>query len=413
MSASIVLGLGGTVDYELAWDAGVIASFASHHGIVASELDAAIPVVDERSLVVSILGYLKDGVGGERFVGSPEILDAFAARFDTRVTLGGTCVRAAIAMRSLGVDSLVHLVSIDDHVRRLLPDGVSYVCSADEDSTDPHLIVQYPAGAAIRVGDIEIVTEHPNRLIYVNDRPNRELVLSDELDAIVPDSRVFLVSGFNTIQDPALLEDRLRHIERLLGAVPAGGVSIFEDAGYHEPAFSLRAREAMAPAVAVYSLNEDELFAYLGRRFDLLDADAVEQALRDIAALIPARCLVIHTKHWALALGERAQEFAEAVRGGILMASTRYLVGDGQTAQDYARTAAMDVPERGVAFAHELERRFGARLACRPALVLTTPTPTTIGLGDSFVGGFIAALAASAADSTREVTRSPVDSRAL
>ncbi|PUB27052.1 ADP-dependent phosphofructokinase/glucokinase [Promicromonospora sp. AC04] len=394
MSASIVLGLGGTVDYELAWDAEVLASLAAHHGIVASELDATIPVVDERSLVVSILGYLKDGVGGERFVTRSEILDAFAARFDTRVTLGGTCVRAAIAMRSLGVDSLVHLVSIDDHVRRLLPDGVSYVCSADADSTDAHLIVQYPAGAAIRVGDTKVVTEHPNRLIYVNDRPNRELVLSDELDTIVPDARVFLVSGFNTIQDPDLLEDRLRHIERLLGTVPAGGVSIFEDAGYHEPAFSLRVREVMASAVDVYSLNEDELFAYLGRRFDLLDADAVEQALRDIAALIPAPCLVIHTKHWALALGERGQELAEAVRGGILMASTRYLVGDGQTAQDYARTAAMDPPERGIAFARELERRFGARLACRPALALTTPTPTTIGLGDSFVGGFIAVLAA-------------------
>lgn len=395
MSTSIVLGLGGTVDYELTWDSRVLESLAAEHGIAASELDAAIPVVDERSLVVSILGYLRDGVGGERFVASPEILDAFAARFDTRVTLGGTCVRAAIAMRSLGVDSLVHLVSIDDHVRRLLPDGVSYVCSADEDSTDPHLIVQYPAGTTIRVGDAELVTEHPNRLIYVNDKPNRELVLSDELDTIVPEARVFLVSGFNTIQDRALLEDRLRHTERLLGTVPAGGISIFEDAGYHEPAFSLRAREVMAPAVTVYSLNEDELFAYLGHRFDLLDADAVEGALHDIRALIPARCLVIHTKHWALALGERAQEFAAAVRGGILMASTRYLVGDGQTAEDYARTAALDPPEHGVALARELERRFGVWLACRPALVLTVPAPTTIGLGDTFVGGFIAALARS------------------
>jgi ADP-dependent phosphofructokinase/glucokinase len=229
MSASIVLGLGGTVDYELAWDAGVLASLASHHGIVATELDAATPVVDERSLVVSILGYLKDGVGGERFVGSPEILDAFAARFDTRVTLGGTCVRAAIAMRSLGVESLVHLVSIDDHVRRLLPDGVSYVCSADEDSTDPHLIVQYPAGAAIRVGDIEIVTEHPNRLIYVNDRPNRELVLSDSLAATLQGARVFLVSGFNTIQDAAVLDERVGQIRRHLAELPAGAVAPRED----------------------------------------------------------------------------------------------------------------------------------------------------------------------------------------
>lgn len=392
MSDTNVLGLGGTVDYELAWNPAVLESLAAEYGIAASELDAAIPVIDERTLVRSILGYLRDGNGGERFVASSAILDAFAARFDNRITLGGTCVRAAIAMRTLGVSSVVHLVSIDDHVRRLLPEGVAYVCSATRDTTDPHLIVQYPGGAVIRLDGIEIVTEHANRLIYVNDAPNRELVLSDELDELMPRARVFLVSGFNTIQDSDVLEQRLEHSARLVRSLPDGAVSIFEDAGYHEPAFSLRARDAMASVVDVYSLNEDELFAYLGRRVDLLDVDAVERALRDISGLIPARCLVIHTKYWGLALGERAQEFAGAVRGGIVMASTRYLVGDGQTADDYARTAQMPLPARGVEFAADLERRFGDVLACRAALVLTTATPTTIGLGDSFVGGFIAAL---------------------
>ncbi|HAM25881.1 MAG TPA: hypothetical protein DCP11_04040, partial [Microbacteriaceae bacterium] len=37
--------------------------------------------------------------------------------------------------------------------------------------------------------------------------------------------------------------------------------------------------------------------------------------------------------------------------------------------------------------------RMGSAVRCLPAFVLTVEHPTTIGLGDTFVGGFIAALA--------------------
>jgi ADP-dependent phosphofructokinase/glucokinase len=394
MSEQLVLGLGGTVDYEIAWNRAVIEDLVVAYGIDDAELDARIPVVDERSLVVTLLAFVRDGVGGERFVDSSDIIEAFAARFETRITLGGTCVRAAIAMRSLGVTSLVHLVSIDDHVRALLPDGISWVCSASADSTDPHLIVQFPEGAAVRAGGVDITAPHPNRIIYTNDLPNRELVLSDELGEAVRGARVFLVSGLNTIQDAALLDERVRQIRHHLEAdLPNGAVAIYEDAGFHEPAFSRRVRDALVDAVDVYSLNEDELFAYLGRTVDLLDAEAIAAALAEASDMIPATCLVVHTKYWSLALGDHAAEYADALRGGIVMASTRYLVGDGHTAADYARTAALPEKPEGALVAAALEERFRGRLVCRAALVLETDRPSTIGLGDTFIGGFIAALA--------------------
>ena len=391
--SELVLGLGGTVDYEIAWNSAVIEDLVELYGIRVDELDARIPVVDERSLVVTLLAFLRDGVGGERFVASSDIVEAFASRFDTRITLGGTPVRAAIAMRSLGVTSLVHLVSIDDHVRALLPDGIEYVCSASSDSTDPHLIVQFAAGATVRRGAVDLVAPHPNRIIYTNDPPNRELVLSDDLGSALREARVFLVSGFNTIQDASVLRARVERVRRHLAALPAGGVAIYEDAGYHEPAFSHVVRDALVGEVDVYSLNEDELFAYLGRTVDLLDADAIETALAEASALIPAVCLVIHTKHWSLAFGDNAADYGAALRGGIVMASTRYLIGDGHTAADYARTAALPEKPEGAAVAAELEERFAGRLVCRAALVLETERPSTIGLGDTFIGGFIAALA--------------------
>lgn len=393
MRNRLVLGLGGTVDYEVAWDPAPLEQLVRELGITAAELSTAVPIESERDLVRSVLAFVRDGVGGERYVASSDIVEAFAARFRTRITLGGTCVRAAIAMDKLGVPSTVHLVSIDDHVRRLLPPGVSYVSSAERDTTDPHLIVQFARGARVRAGDIDVVAAHPNRLIYTNDPPNRELVLSDDLGPALADAAVLLVSGFNTIQDPATLEARIRTLRKHMEQLPTGAVVIYEDAGFHVPALTRLVHDELLDLVDVHSMNEDEMQAYLGRSVDLLDPDDIAAALADLAARIPARTLVVHTRTWSLALGADAEQYRSALQGGITMASTRFLGGDAFTAADYHAVAGLPADPAGARLAAELEALLPGRVACVPAYVLTTDRPTTIGLGDTFVGGFIAALA--------------------
>ena len=75
------------------------------------------------------------------------------------------------------------------------------------------------------------------------------------------------------------------------------------------------------------------------------------------------------------------------------MASTRYRLGDGFTADDYAATRAMTAPAVGQRVAAEVADLLGADACVVPALDLSDVVgPTTIGLGDSFVGGFLAAL---------------------
>src|SRR4051812_15833075 len=292
MGNRLVLGLGGTVDYEIAWDPAPLEQLVRELGITAAELSTDVPIESERDLVRSVLAFVRDGVGGERFVASSDIVEAFAARFRTRATLGGTSVRAAIAMDNLGVPSTVHLVSIDDHVRRLLPAGVSYVSSAERASTDPHLIVQFPRGARVRAGDVDVVAPHPNRLIYANDPPNAELVLSDDLGPALADAAVFLVSGLNTIRDPATLEARIRTLRKHMQRLPADAVVVYEDAGFHVPALTRLVREELLDAVDVHSMNEDEMLAYVGRPLDLLDVDGMAAALGELAAAEPARTLV-------------------------------------------------------------------------------------------------------------------------
>ena len=390
MNADLVLGLSGTVDYEIRWDASAIESLARPFEISVSELDTATAIMDLRSMLVSILSFLRDGGGGERFAQSPAVLEEFAARLPGRATLGGTGLRAALAMDVVGVPSVVHLVTLDDTARELLPARVSSITAIDDEPLVPHVIVQFPAGASVRLRDGVVTAPRSNRLIYVNDRPNQDMPLSPALDELVPHADVFLISGVNTMVDEEKIADRIARLTSLARA--AEGIVLFEDAGYHHPAVGLRVRDALAPVVDVYGLNEDELFGYLGGSVDLLDVDAVEEALRRAAGLIPASCLVVHTRHWAVAVGERAQEYAAALYGGVTMAATRYVHGDAMTVDDYRRTADAAPQAASVAFAAALERRGVGHVVCVPAFDLDTPTPTTVGLGDSFVGGFIAVL---------------------
>ncbi len=393
MGREVVLGLGGCLDYEITWDGAVMEALVVRYGIRPDEVSTSVPVRSERDLVCSILGFVRDGVGGERFVATSDVVEAFAARFTRRITLGGTCVRAAIAMSRLGLSSTVHLVSIDDHVRRLLPAQVSYLCSATEDSTDPHLIVQFPAGARVLVGEAELLAPQANRLIYVNDRPNRELPLSPHLGATLSTAGVFLVSGFNSMQDPGLLDGRLQELRTHMSRLPAGAVVVYEDAGYHVPSFSRRVWESIFDLVDVHGMNEDEMQVYLGRPVELLDAGAMAAALEDLHTLMPGGTLVVHSRYWALALGSKAQAYRAALESGTAMAGARYLHGDVMSEADYRAVSGNPRHPGGREFAVALEARLPDQVCCVPALVLSSPAPTTVGLGDAFVGGFIAALA--------------------
>lgn len=392
MGGQIVLGLGGTVDYELRWDGRTMSRLARQYGLRSAELSTSAPIVDERSLLVVILAFLATGDGGERFVGSSAVIEDFAAHFGYEVTLGGTGVRAGLVLDHLGIASTQHLVSIDENVRRLMPSSMVRVCSATEDTLDPHLIVQFPARATIPLLDGGVVAPASNRLIFANDPPNRAMVLAPQLAAALAEADVFLVSGFNTMQDHALLRSRVAELRAAMAALPAEALVYYEDAGFYERSFSDSVREALLDRIDVYGMNEDELQEYVGRRVDLLDAVQVAEALRELRQLIPAPVLVVHTRYWALALGARAARYRAALEGAVSAAATRYRCGDDYDASAIRATSSLPRHQAGAEVIDAL-RRARPELEGVAAFSLDTPTPTTIGLGDTFVGGFLAELA--------------------
>jgi ADP-dependent phosphofructokinase/glucokinase len=392
MTSHVVLGLGGGVDYELKLSAPIMEQLVGEYQIRDAELTSSTAVTNERELVISILTYLKKGGGGEHFVASSACLSAFAERFPTRTTLGGTSVRAAKEMSRLGVSSTLHLVSINDVVRRLLPAGCGYICSDDQDTFYPHLIVQYDQDMRVRAGDIDIRAPFPNRLIYVNDPANGSMRLSRELGALLRAAQVFLISGFNAVRDLRVLDRRLSTLRSHMRQLPAEAVVYYEDAGFHEPGLSQRVRDSLLEVIDVYGLNEDEMQSYLGRAVNLLSVAEVAHALESLRALIPVATLVVHTKYWSAALGEGAGGYAGPLNEGIVIASTRYSHGDEYTNQDYELMRNRPRRTEAVRFAAALEGRLGGVVRCLPGFRLDVAAPTTIGLGDAFVGGFLAAV---------------------
>ncbi|MFJ4037277.1 ADP-dependent glucokinase/phosphofructokinase [Microbacterium sp. NPDC090007] len=394
MAHDLVLGLGGTVDYEIRWDAEVLTALARGHGIRFDELTTTTPIIDERALVVTVLAFLAAGGGGERFVLSSEIVEAFSRHFDTRITLGGTGVRAGIALDRIGVPTVQHLVSIDDNVRRLLPASMRVVSSATRDTLDPHLIVQYPEGATVRLADGQVTAPASNRIIFANDAPNREMAIAADLGEALAQASAFLVSGFNTMQDAELLERRLVDLAHAMRRLPTEALVYYEDAGFYRRELSVRVRRRLLDRIDVYGMNEDELQEYLDRPVDLLAPDDVVAALAEVHRIIPARALVVHTKYWAIAVGPAAARHRVALESAVRTAATRYRLGDACTAGDLDETARLPRHEGGRAVVSAVERVLPS--AGVAAHVVDTAHPTTIGLGDTFVGGFLAAVPSAA-----------------
>lgn len=395
MKEKIILGLGNNIDYEIVWNSKIFEELIDKYEIKNDELDNEILINSERDLVLSILGFLKDEIGGERFVSSPDIIKEFAENFEYKVTMGGTSVRAAAAMNKLGFTSAVHLVTINDHVRRLLPKACSYVCSASEESIYPHLIVQFCAGIKVKAADIDICTSRSNRIIYDNDKDNVLMELNEGFADLLSEAKVFLISGFNAMHSKTLLAERLQKLLKIMESLPEDADVFYEDACFHDPSLSKQVRDALNEKIDIYSLNEDELQGYLGRKLNLLDPEQMTSALQDVYKLIPVPIIVVHTRYWALAYGKNAESFEKALKGGINMAGTRFRFGDDFTVENYNETDKSSLQNEGVVFAERIKKLLGENVCCLACIKAEETKATTIGLGDAFVGGFLPALAIS------------------
>ena len=157
--------------------------------------------------------------------------------------------------------------------------------------------------------------------------------------------------------------------------------------------FRYYVHEQLAQVIDVLSMNEDELQDYIGRRIDILNPQAVKEALENVRESTGVKTLITHSAAWALAYGENASGMREALEGGSIAASTRFRMGDGFTLKDFEATKEIPDKAQGIRFCEELRGLLGEKVCCIPSKDLSfVEHPTVVGLGDTFAGGLLTGL---------------------
>ena len=392
-SPSIALGMNNGIDFEIEWDDKGVSTLVQEVGLAFEEIKKVTVVSSLRDLLTSICYQVMKGEGTSVHVTDIKYNLEFSSHFKYRTTIGGAGSRAAIVLSKLDILSYLHLVSINKETRELLPKGVKYYCGNTQDTFYPHLIIQFPKNAVITGNDWQIKSPRAKRAMYLHDPDLQTMPLSYDFFKEGGKSKVLLIGGFTTIPD---IEKSLVKADEVFTLIEK-----FVDKDceiYYEdscPPHGIRPElikvwTKIAAKVDVFGMNEDELQEHIGRKINLLDPNEVLLAIKELAELIPAKRYVIHSRYWAICYAKDASNYHDALLEATKLATTRFRLGDNISPSDLDETAKLKDDPEGGPFALEFNKLFSKDVAiCVPAYEVTQDKVTTIGLGDTFVAGFL------------------------
>ncbi len=192
MGEKIALGFHACVDYELDWDLSVIEGLIRKFHIRRSEIRSDIVIDSERALLIVCLAYMTEGTGGEIISESPEICTDFANHFQYRITIGGTAMCAATAIRKIGYESVIQTSCFNNYIKELVMPGIHYFPSVGMDHTDayPHVILSYQANVRICANDVDFVTPRENRVMFSRDADSLKMVISQNFAPMLGSAKV-------------------------------------------------------------------------------------------------------------------------------------------------------------------------------------------------------------------------------
>lgn len=387
----IALGFTNTLDYEMVWDTAYLQALCNKARMCLADIHEYPSIHNMQQLLGSFLYHFRLGTGAGAYVEDEKLLCAILEGSKSHLSLGGTAVRAAQVLSTLKQTTLLHLVSHNPETLQYLPYGASWICSRDTPSHYPHLTLQFPKGAELCIENVCITAPSANRVIYTKDEDNAQLRIAPNFFEQADGCRLMVLSSFDIVQQKEILLNRLSLVQQGLLRMCHRCIVFYEDAHFTHPEFPELIWDALLPLIDVYSMNEDEFAHYVGHALDLLSPLEVADALAELALKINVPCLVVHTKYWALAFGPLAHAAVDALQQGIAVAGTRYRLGDVWTIADLEHTKAMSPQVQSVKFADVLHALLPKQSVCLPAYALHPIKATTIGLGDSFVGGFASA----------------------
>ena len=396
MNEKIALGFHTCVDYELEWSTRMVEARMKALDIHADELKMDIAVDSERAIWIISLAHLQAGIGCEIMPDVSGLCDEFANHFKYKVTLGGTPTRAAIILDRMGYPSMLQTSCYNEYVKKLMPASVRVLPGRSDNCSVifPHVVLQCSGGVRIRGNDIDFVTPRENRILISRDEDSLNMpVLAEEYGNMIKECQVFLLGSFSEIIDFNVLEDRIEKTRRLLAHLPKDAIVVMEDGHYVRKEFRHYVHRQLAPQINILSMNEDELQQYLGAAIDIFEPNAVKEAVEYIHCNTGIEKILIHMAAWALVYGEGAGTIKTSLEGGVIMASTRFRIGDDFTMDDYEQTKAIPDKADSVTFCEKMKTILGDKVYCVPCKELSyVKNPTVVGLGDAFAGGLLPGL---------------------
>ena len=393
MLKEIILGFSSNIDYEINLDKSDFENLVNNSEIDLYNLKELVEVNSTSDLLSIILYSMENGKGGEYFVKDIKIINDFLSNFSYKATLGGTAIRCAYALSILNKEFIVHLSTFNYEVKKIMPDHFNYVFSNLNKKLYPHLIIQYPSNYDLQLKK-NISTNKPERLIFVNDPINENLRINKDIFKRINKCKIFLYSGLNCVKSCEYLDELFPIIQSNLNKMPQNSFSYYEDACYHSKKIAKKVRNYFFNNVDFCSLNEDEFSEFTNNTNFKIDPYVLLQDLKKFKNLYKSKFVVVHTSRWSLIYGQNSKRFSVCITSAVRLSAARMAYGDNLTKFDFNRFKNEISNQKSLKseFSEYFKKVNDKMLFFHPSIEVKVKEPTTVGLGDFFVGGFLASL---------------------
>ena len=409
----LIFGYTSDLDVIIEWDKAVINKIISVYLREEPSIKECESIDSMETFARIISYYMIHGLGGEIEITNGEVVETLEEQFRSHCALGGTCAQAACALGMMGFPSIVHITDRSKEVSHLM-DGLGIEVTdlsgkrpiAEGSCGEPpvkHLILQYPKGARIAVLGKEYVTSISNRIILDYDKIHKYVPIEtgflEYCEGHADDVLAYSCSGFNGIIDPAImtgLAEKLSRHYRKIKKLNPNCIIYLESAHYMSAEVNNIVYERLAGSIDLLGMNEEELTGYAqkhGMRVNTDEISLIPEILEIVLERYSLRGIVLHTKDYALYYGDPIGnvDFSRGLALGNLMAGTRARIGRYGNYEECRGTLQLPMSPIGIAYREQLEKIPSHHLVCLvPSRYMEHPV-YTIGLGDTFVAGFMIA----------------------
>ena len=389
----ILLGFSNNIDHEIFWNQDFFNELILRYKICYEDINRLEEIQSIRDLLITILFCVKNNIGLEYHVSNFTTLYEFSSLFEYKITHGGTAIRAGIALNIMNKSCAVYLSSYSQDIVNLLPSKIHYLNCSKYTESYPHIIVQYPENTTFNLSGKKIFSPKAERIIFVNDAINENILIDQNItDSYFP-FKVLLISGLNTIKCDSLINKNLNNLNNIIGKSSGKTFTFYEHAGYHNLRIERLVRDFIFPKVNFFSMNEHE-FAGIIESYEFIEnPEFLVNSLISLRTRYKFDKILIHTSRWSLLFGNESTKFKDCLQNAISISSARMIFGDYLNFTDYSNVGnSLEIENKSLEFSKYFNCIGESDFCCLPSYKITSENPTTIGLGDFFVAGFISSL---------------------